>query len=141
LFLRQIIFTILWSKPKTKANLMSEVVTLELPDDLVKRARAVAARTNRPFNEVLVEWIDRAGAEPSIELLSDEQVLALCDSELEPAQQEQLSELLAKNREGQVSKAERQQLDELMSTYRRGLLRKAQALRVAVARGLKPRLS
>ncbi|HEV3080597.1 MAG TPA: hypothetical protein VGY66_12495 [Gemmataceae bacterium] len=120
---------------------MSEVVTLELPDDLVKRARAVAARTNRPFNEVLVEWIDRAGAEPSIELLSDEQVLAVCDSELEPAQQEQLSELLAKNREGQVSKAERQQLDELMSTYRRGLLRKAQALRVAVARGLKPRLS
>ena len=116
---------------------MSEVVTLELPDDLVKRARAVAARTNRPFNEVLVEWIDRAGAEPSIELLPDDQLLALCDSQLEAAPQKQLSDLLARNRKNQISEAERQRLDELMSIYRRGLLQKAQALRVAVARGLK----
>ena len=116
---------------------MSEVVTLELPDDLVKRARAVAARTNRPFNEVLVEWINRAGAEPSIELLPDDQLLALCDSQLEAAPQKQLSDLLARNRKNQISEAERQRLDELMNIYRRGLLQKAQALRVAVARGLK----
>ncbi len=119
---------------------MGERVTVELPEELARRVRAVAAQTSRPFEEVLVEWIDRAGADPAVESLADEELLALCERQLDATQQEELSDLLARNREGQLQEAQREQLDELMRIYRRGLVRKAQALKTAVARGLKPRL-
>jgi hypothetical protein len=120
---------------------MSITVTIELPEELAQRARAVAAKTRRSFEDVLVEWIDRAGGEPPVESLPDEDVLALCDSQMEAGQQEELSELLSCNREGVLGDKERERLDELMRVYRRGLVRKAQALKTAVERGLRPRLS
>ena len=45
----------------------------------------------------------QAAPEPSVDSLSDAQVLALCDSTLEPHQQEELSDLLAANREGSLT--------------------------------------
>jgi hypothetical protein len=119
---------------------MSEKVTVELPEELAQRARALASQARRGFEEVLVEWIDRAVAEPAVEFLPDDQVLALCDGRMDADQQEELSGLLARNREGHLAVGERDQLDALMGIYRRGLVRKAQAWKVAVARGLKPRL-
>jgi hypothetical protein len=120
---------------------MSVKVTVELPEELADRARAVASQTSRRFEEVLVEWIDRAAAETPLESLPDEEVLALCDAQMAPDKHEELSDLLARNREGQLQNTERNRLEELMQFYRRGLVRKAQALRVAVARGLRPRLN
>ncbi len=76
-----------------------------------------------------------------MELLPDDQVLALCDAQMDTRQQKELSGLLAQHREGQLSDSERHRLDELMRIYRCGLVRKARALQVAVARGLKPRLA
>ncbi len=70
--------------------------------------------------------------------LTDEQVLALTKLQLDRPQQNQLSELLAKNREGTLTPIEKQQLDELMQLYRHGLVRKAEALKVAVARATAP---
>ncbi len=119
---------------------MSEKVTVELPDDLAQRVRAAAARSSRRLEDVLLEWIGRAADEPAVEFLSDEEVLALCDSQLASDEQEQLSDLLVLNREEQLTQDERRQLDALMTLYRKGLARKAQALRVAVSRGLRPRL-
>jgi hypothetical protein len=119
---------------------MSVRVTVELPEELAERARTEAARTRRRFEDVLVEWLDRAGGEPPVESLSDEEVLALCDGQMEGAQQEELGELLARNREGLLQGEERSRLDELMHVYRRGLVRKARALKTAVERGLRPRL-
>ena len=60
---------------------------------------------------------------------------------MEPEQQEVFSDLLARNREGQLNDVEVRQLDELMQVYRRGWVRKARALKVAVERGLKPSLT
>jgi hypothetical protein len=120
---------------------MSIKVTVELPDELAQRAQAVAAQTCRRFDEVLVEWIDRGVPEPPVESLSDDQILALCDGQLDAEQQEELSALLARHREGLLQDAERGRLDELMRVYRRGLVRKAQALKTAVARGLRPPLN
>jgi hypothetical protein len=117
---------------------MGEKVTVELPEELARRARAAADRAQRRLEDVLVEWIDRAVAEPSVETLPDDQVLGLCDVQMEAGQQEELSNLLARNREGLLQSGERARLDDLMGVYRRGLVRKAQALRVAVARGLRP---
>lgn len=119
---------------------MTESVTLELPEDLVIQARDVATRTQRRLEEVLLEWLDRAAAETPIESLSDSQILALCNLRMETDQQEEMSYLLARNREGQLTEAEERHLDELMQIYRRGLIRKAQALQIAVKRGLRPPL-
>ena len=57
---------------------MSEIVTLEIPDELAHRARALAAATNRPFEEAVVDWIGRAVEEPAVESLADHELLALC---------------------------------------------------------------
>lgn len=116
---------------------MTQIVTLEMPGDLVQRARATAERTGRRFEDVLVSWIS---PNDSPESLSDEEVLALCDAQLPETEQEQLSELLRRQREAALLPADRSRLDELMGNYRRGLVRKAEALRVAVARGLCPPL-
>lgn len=120
---------------------MSHTVTLELPDNLAQNARTVAERTNRRVEDVLVEWLDRAAAEMPIELLPDEEVLAIRDLQLSEQQQTELSDLLALQREDSLPDTARSRLDELLSLYRRGMVRKAQALKVAVERGLQSRLS
>jgi hypothetical protein len=116
---------------------MPELVTLELPEELARHARAVAAQTHQRVEDVLIGWIRSGGAEPAVDLLPDEELLAVCDSQLPADQQQELSELLERNREGQLQPDDSQRLDSLMRAYRRGLIRKAQALKVAVARGLR----
>jgi hypothetical protein len=56
---------------------MSEIVTLELPEHVVRSARVVAVRTHRHVEEVLVDWIDQAVAEVPVESLSDIEILRL----------------------------------------------------------------
>lgn len=111
-------------------------VTLDLPEELARRAQA-AAQSRRPLEEVLVEWLDRAGKDQPVDALPDDQLLEVCDSTLDSQQQDSLSDLLERNREGSLTPAEREQLDALMQVYRRGLVRKAQALQVAVSRDLR----
>ncbi len=77
------------------------------------------------------------GYEVPVEMLSDAQVLALSYSYMDLDQQEELSDLLADQREGVIDQAGRNRLEKLMQIYRRGLLRKAEALKVAVERGLR----
>src|SRR5438874_13672142 len=119
---------------------MAEKVTVELPEELVHQVRTVATHTHRSFDEVLAEWIRLAGSEPALELLSDAELLAVCDSQPEASLQEVLGDLLERNREGALDGVERCRLDDLMRAYRAGLVRKAQALKGAVYRGLRPRL-
>lgn len=119
---------------------MSEIVTLEMPDELAQRARALAAATNRRFEEAMVEWIGRAVAEPAVELLPDNELLALSEAKLDTVRQDELSDLLVRHREGQLQENDRARLDVAMTDYRRGLVLKARALKEAVARGLKPLL-
>ena len=119
---------------------MTETVTLELPEALAQQAKQIAALTHRRLEEILVEWIDYAISELSIESLPDNQILALCDLQMEAEQQELFSSLLAQNQEGELKEAGVNQLDTLMQVYRRGLIYKARALKVAVERGLRPPL-
>lgn len=119
---------------------MSEVITLEVPEAVAERARVVAAQTQRPVEDVLLEWLGQTAMDVPVKLLSDAQVLALRDLEMDTEQQETLSILLARQREGQLTVDERRQLDALMTVYRRGMQRKAEAINVAVERGLQPPL-
>jgi hypothetical protein len=56
------------------------------------------------------------------------------------AQQDALSELLARQREAPLDDAARERLDQLLAIYRRGLVLKARAWSEAVRRNLRPRL-
>lgn len=116
---------------------MSVRITIDLPDELAERARAAAVHAQRDFEDLLVEWIARAVTESPVDTLPDDQVLALCDSQLDERQQEVLSDLLAASRDGTLAGAERSRLDDLLRIYRRGLVRKAQVLHTAVQSGLK----
>jgi hypothetical protein len=120
---------------------MSEKVTVELPDELVQQIRVTALRTQRTFDDVLAEWVRRGGSEPALESLSDKELLAVCDSQLAAPDEEELADLLEDNREGALDADGHRRLDELMSVYRAALVRKSQAIRIAVGRNLRPRLS
>jgi hypothetical protein len=108
---------------------------------VAERAQTVAAQSHRRVEDVLLEWLGRAATDVPVDLLPDEQVLALHDQQLSEDQQRELGDLLARQREGSLDGMERHRLDELMDIYRRGMVQKAQALKVAVDRGLQPPLS
>ena len=74
---------------------MSEIVTLEIPDVLAQSARAVAKQTHRSVEDVLIEWLDRAVTELPIELLPDDQVLALRDLQMDDTEHPQQSGAVA----------------------------------------------
>ncbi|HVA91958.1 MAG TPA: hypothetical protein VNL71_19195 [Chloroflexota bacterium] len=121
--------------------MVGEIITLELPEPLAHSARIVAARTSRRIEEVLVEWLDRAAVDLPVEMLPDDQVLGLRDLLMGDEQQDELSALLADQREHRLDARQRVRLSELLAMYRHGMVRKAQALKVAVERGLQPPLS
>jgi hypothetical protein len=79
----------------------------------------------------------QSGVMPAVGTLSDQEVLALSESRLQPKDDERLSELLGKQQEGLLTQDEQSELLGLMQIYQEGLLRKAQALKESVQRGLR----
>ena len=75
--------------------------------------------------------------ERPIEELSDDEILTLTELRLTDEQDAILSELIERNREGELDADGQRKLDEMMRLYEHGLLRKSQALKVAVQRGLR----
>lgn len=115
---------------------MSQQITIEVSEQVVRQATRVAAQTERSVEEVLAAWLETAISEQPVEQLSDAEVVALTELRLTDEQQATLSQLLAQNQEGTLAVEGQKQLDELMQLYEHGLLRKSQALRVAVRREL-----
>ena len=111
---------------------MNETVILELPEQITRRARQVAAHTQRRLEDVLLDWLVQSTLDLPVELLADDQVLALTKSQLSAGQQEELSALLESNGEAHLNAQQQARLEELMAAYRCGLVRKAQAIKVAV---------
>jgi hypothetical protein len=115
---------------------MSQQITLQISDEVARRATTIATQTERSVEEVLTAWLDKLVSEVPVEVLPDSEIISLTQLQLTEQQQDALSHLLSLNREDALDSAGRHQLDELMRLYEHGLLRKAQALRVAVHRGL-----
>jgi hypothetical protein len=124
---------------------MSTQITLTLPDETYRRAVHLARLTSRNIADVLADTIDISlqplGAELTmgkpVSELSDAEVLAVAESQMEPTQDRRFSELLDKQQSGILTNSERSELMALMQVYQEGLLRKAQALNEAVQRGLR----
>jgi hypothetical protein len=124
--------------------LMSTQITITLTDDVYQKADRFARLANRDIASVLADTIqssipnisEAATTLQPISLLSDADVLALTELQMEPAQDLQLSELLDRQQAGLLTDIDRSELQILMQTYQEGLLRKATALSEAVKRKL-----
>lgn len=123
---------------------MSTKVTITLPDEIYQRAERFARLANRDIASVLADTIqlsmpilraDILDLEPIADL-SDKQVLALTELQMEADQDTRLSELLDRQQAGLLIEDECLELQALMQIYQEGLLRKATALSEAVKRGL-----
>jgi predicted transcriptional regulator len=123
---------------------MSIPVTINLPDDIYHRAERFAVLSNQDLSSVLTDTIvhslpsissalDRM---PSISSLTDPEIIALTQLEMESSEDTRLSKLLDKQQAGTLVENDSIELDGLMQIYREGLLRKATALAEAVKRGL-----
>lgn len=123
---------------------MSTPITIHLPDDLYQRAKRFAHLANRDLESVITDTMlsslppmgDHIDALQPIETLSDEEILVLAHSQMHPDQDAHMSELLAKQRENELTEHESRDLTGLMQTYQEGWLRKTTALAEAVKRGL-----
>jgi|GEM_PF-449528 hypothetical protein len=128
---------------------MSTQITLNLPDEIYKKAQHFAQLTNRNIVDVLTQVIilslspiaSQSAPTETLEnnfvtYLSDEEVIALTESQMEPEQDQRLSELLYNQQAGTLTNSEHFELMALMQVYQKKLLLKATAFREAVRRGL-----
>jgi hypothetical protein len=128
-----------------KGECMATRVVVTLPDDVYRRVERLAQLTNREVADLVADTITLSlppldlstGSVPAVMSLSDEEVLALMELQMLPAQDRRLSALLQKQQAQALSVPEQAELLALMQVYQEGLLRKAQALREAVRRGLR----
>jgi hypothetical protein len=123
---------------------MSTQITITLTDDVYQKADRFARLANRDIASVLADTLqssipnisEAATTLTPISLLSDADVLALTELQMEPAQDIRLSTLLDRQQAGLLTDIDRSELQLLMQTYQEGLLRKATALSEAVKRKL-----
>ncbi|HEX4950917.1 MAG TPA: hypothetical protein VFZ34_29930 [Blastocatellia bacterium] len=115
---------------------MGNQITLQVSDQLKQRAGIIAAQTRQRIEDVLANALEAVLPDPPVELLPDDEVLALAKSKMPAGQEARFNYLLEQNREGQITPEEIIELDPLMDAYDRGMLLKAQAIREAVTRGL-----
>lgn len=123
---------------------MTTQITITLPDEVYQRAKRFARLANRDVASVLVDTIQLSIPPVSLETevletisaLSDEEVLALIELQMQPEQDTRLSELLDQQQAGILTEDEHLELQSLMQLYQEGLLRKATALSEAVKRAL-----
>ena len=124
---------------------MDTQVTLTLPGELYEHARRWATITRRDLPETLADALSIVLTpvyttpllEKPLSLLSDADVLALSQSQMEPKQGQRLSNLLEEQREGTLAENERSELLALMQVYDQLWLCQSEALAEAVRRGLR----
>jgi hypothetical protein len=127
---------------------MNTQIIVELPEKTYRRAERLAQLTSRGVADVLADTLelslpafdDPQSLIPPVADLSDEDLLALTELQMEAQADSELSSLLYKQQAGELTAVERKELAQLMQVYQEGLLRKAQALAEAVKRGLIPHL-
>jgi hypothetical protein len=123
---------------------MTIPITINIPEDLYQRAQRFAHLANRDLESIITDTLlsslppmgAHIDALQPVETCSDEEILVLAHSQMKPDQDARMSELLAKQRENELTELEAINLAALMRTYQEGWLRKTAALAEAVKRGL-----
>jgi uncharacterized lipoprotein YmbA len=128
---------------------MSRQVTLTLSNELYEQARRWAAVTQQDLPDALEGTLsialpsmaDAPQVEKSVTSLSDEEITALCETQMDQVQGQRLSRLLDMQREGTLSDEERRELQALVQVYNYLWIRQSRALVEAVRRGLREPLA
>jgi hypothetical protein len=126
---------------------MRAQVTLNLPESVYLRAERLAERSGSDIRDILTTTLNAALPDddleehPNIAAMSDERVLALCNSQMDVEQNVRMSNLLEAQQARTLMAMEQLELSLLLYRYQTGTLRKAEALAEAVRRGLMPPLS
>jgi uncharacterized lipoprotein YmbA len=128
---------------------MSRQVMLTLSNELYEQARRWAAVTQQDLPDALEGTLsialpsmaDAPQVEKSVTSLSDEEITALCETQMDQVQGQRLSRLLDMQREGTLSDEERRELQALVQVYNYLWIRQSRALVEAVRRGLREPLA
>ena len=123
-------------------------VTLALPDNVFQHAMRLSHATKLNVSNILTDALaftlptleDAMSSETAIDLLDNESVIAVAESNMPAAKDARLSGLLYKKRENMLNVDEAAELLSLMLIYYSGWWRKTEALVEAVKRGLRPAL-
>lgn len=105
-------------------------ITLELPDEVYRRAQRVARATRRPIEEVVIEWI-RPPAQvnlPELDRLSDDELLQVASATIPSKHAQRLQELLTTQQQRSLSEKEQREAVALVEQEDLLTLRKARAL-------------
>ncbi|MGF1591094.1 MAG: hypothetical protein ACFCU7_17970 [Pleurocapsa sp.] len=128
---------------------MNKPITLNLPEDVYNRAEGLAQLIGRNLNDVLIEAISlslsstspinesdcapRTGEanrhfSESVKSLSDSEVIAMSELQMESEQDLRLSQLLSKQQALRLTEAERPELWTLMQVYQTLLVIKGSSI-------------
>jgi hypothetical protein len=123
---------------------MATQITISLPDDLYQGVSSFAQLLGKDVRDVLTETIalslspiaTQTKVRIPVTTLSDRDLLALAEVQMQPQDDPRLGELLERQEGGLLTIPEQSELLGLMQGYQEEWLRKTQALCEAVKRGL-----
>ncbi len=123
-------------------------VTVAISDKVFQHATRLSLATQSNISNIISDTLSFAlptmgealNSEAPINQFDDDKVMALAESQMPIEKDERLSDLLYKQREGQLNVDEAAELLSLMVVYYSGWWRKTEALVEAVKRGLRPPL-
>lgn len=131
--------------------MVTQSITIQLPEAVIERARRAADLLHRPLEEVLTETLSAslpnlsdAPAELQAELtlmtwLGDQELWNIAQAKMSPEEQNQLEEL--SHHQQNLSALEQEQLEKLRHVYGQITLKKARAYALLSLRAGKPLLS
>lgn len=117
----------------------TQLVTLQLPESLIRRAQQVAVALNHPLEDILTSTLSAAlpdleDAPPSMQIelarmisLSDEALWEVAQRTMPAEEQKQMQWLIARQAERDLTVEEAQKLENLREQYGRVTLQKARA--------------
>lgn len=106
---------------------MSNQFTIQVSEQAIREVRRIAAQTRQSVEDIVVNLIESYFDETPVELLSDEELLAITGSVPTMAEQERIGDLLYKDRKGLLEAEEHEKLIQLMRIQDHILLRKIKA--------------
>ena len=118
-------------------------VTLELPGEIYQQAERIARATQRPVEQVVIEWIHPPQTETAeiltaLENLSNEQLTQIAQASVPPDNSRRLQELLITQQKRTLTESEQREAASLVEREDLLTLRKAQALFLLKQRGVLP---
>ena len=117
-------------------------ITVNLPENVYQNVSSIAQLTDRTIDEIIEETFENRFErevemlKKSVALSSNNEVLQLANLQMPEKQSNKLSQLLAKNGQGNLTDSERKEIGELMQINRFNDLRKAIGIVEALKRGL-----